>query len=381
LTETRRQRRAAADAALVLDDTLCAQVGGLFAHIDRHYNPSAGTYPLAHNPVTSSCVGGPARFPVAVRLSRRYEELTHRAAFVSKHYPDRTLPTVAQGRAALRRMVGPTLLADREFRAVHDQVQTKIALGLDVGKRATQRVLPRGVVLMAGWYPAEGAVTTLADRKEDWGSLLRSDRTLETASFVLKDDAGQPTALAGPHRQVQTLVPLLPCRASRPVTGGARASCCFTLTVRVASLGKVRRVISFDAPDRTGRHALPVTNRTDRGALKISAPYLWRCPLETSYQDGKTLLGLAEYRMRSAEASATPGCLGCVAYSSLPLACLPPSLAEGVRPGKSLGAVCRDQAQALSHALTLKAHALLAQGQQAMTVFAILFAKLGWTPT
>jgi SRSO17 transposase len=381
LTETTRQRRAAADSALVLDDTLCEHVGSLFAHIDRHYNHSDGTYPLAHNPVTSFYVSGPVRFPVDVRLYRRYEELTHWAAFVSKHYPERTIPTVAKERAKLRRTVEPTLLADPEFRAVHDQFQTKIALGLDLVKRATQRELPFGVVLMDSWYLAEEVVTTLADLKKDWVSLLKRNRNLETASFVLKDDAGQPTALAGPHLQVQKLVPLIPRRASRPVAVGDRTSWCFTLTVRVASLGKVRLVISFDNPDLTGSYALLVTNRTDWGALKIIATSLLRWPVETFYQDGKTLLGLDEYRMRSAEAIAKHWCLVCVAYAFLHLACLPASLAEGVRPVKSIGAVCRDQAQALIQALILKAHALLAQGQQAMTVFAILFAKLGWTPT
>ena len=43
LAETTRQRRPAMDSALVLDDTLCEHVGGLFAHLDRHYNLGYGT--------------------------------------------------------------------------------------------------------------------------------------------------------------------------------------------------------------------------------------------------------------------------------------------------------------------------------------------------
>src|SRR3982751_3386896 len=82
-----------ADALLILDDTLCEHVGSLFDYMDRHYNHGDATYPLAHNPVTSHYVSGPVRFPLDLRLYRRYEELTHWEAFVHKHIPDRVIPT------------------------------------------------------------------------------------------------------------------------------------------------------------------------------------------------------------------------------------------------------------------------------------------------
>ncbi len=44
----------------MLDDTLCEHVGSLFDNVDRHENHG----------------GGPVRFPVALRLSRRYEAYT-----------------------------------------------------------------------------------------------------------------------------------------------------------------------------------------------------------------------------------------------------------------------------------------------------------------
>jgi SRSO17 transposase len=380
LAQTVPQRRPASDSALVLDDTLCEHVGSLFAHIDRHYNHSDGTYPLAHNPVTSFYVSGAVRFPLDVRLYRRYDELTRWDEFVTKHCPDRPVPTTAKARAKLRAAVEPLLLADPEFRALHEQFQTKIALGLDLVKQAINRALPFGVVLMDSWYLAEEVVTTLAELKKDWVSLLKRNRDLETASFVLQDAHGSPLVLPGPRIQVQELVPQIPRSAYRPVTVGGHTYWCFTLAVRVASLGKVRLVISFDNPELASDYALLVTNRADWGAQKVLATYLLRWPVETFYQDGKALLGLDAYRMRSAEAIAKHWCLVCVAYSLLHLACLPPSLAAGSRPVQSIGAACRDQAQALVQALILKAHALLAQGQQVATVFAALFAKLGWGP-
>jgi hypothetical protein len=68
-TTPHRQRRC--EALVVIDDTLCAHVGSLFDHVDRHDNHSDGTYPMAHNPVTSVSVSGPVRFPLGLRLYRR----------------------------------------------------------------------------------------------------------------------------------------------------------------------------------------------------------------------------------------------------------------------------------------------------------------------
>jgi len=375
LTQTARQRRAAGGSALVLDDTLCEHVGSLFAYVDRHYNHGEGTYPLAHNPVTSFYVSGAVRFPVDWRLYRRYEEVTRWEAFVAKHCPDEVIPPTRKERAHLHKRVDPVLLTDPDFQVLHAQFQTKIALGIALVKQAVRHDLPFGVVLMDSWYLAEEPVTALAALKKDWVSLLKANRNLETASFVLKAPDGQPIPLAGPHIQVQALVPLIPRSAYRPVTAGAQTYWCFTLTVRVASLGKVRLVISFANADLTGGYAILVTNRADWSAQKIVATYLLRWPVETFYQDGKTLLGLDEYRMRSAEAIAKHWCLVFVAYSLLHLACLPPSLQQGQLPPQSIGAVCRQQAQALLQALILKAHHLLQQGQQVAAVFATLFAK------
>src|SRR5512133_4077 len=87
LQQTKPHRRRRRDSLVVIDDTLCEHVGSLFDHVDRHYNHGDGTYPLAHNPVTSFYVSGPVRFPLGLRLYRRYEELTQWEAAVAKHFP------------------------------------------------------------------------------------------------------------------------------------------------------------------------------------------------------------------------------------------------------------------------------------------------------
>ena len=64
-TLPRRRRR---DSLVVIDDTLCAQVGSLVAHVDRQDHHGDGTSPLAHHPVTSCSVSGLVRFPLGLRL-------------------------------------------------------------------------------------------------------------------------------------------------------------------------------------------------------------------------------------------------------------------------------------------------------------------------
>jgi hypothetical protein len=79
--------------------------------------------------------------------------------------------------------------------------------------------------------------------------------------------------------------------------------------------------------------------------------------------------------MRSAEALGKHWWLVCVAYSLLPLDCLPSSPSKGSWPVKPIGEACRQQAQALIAALILYAHEQLQRGQQAVELFAAFCTK------
>jgi len=375
LLQTKAVRGPKADSALILDDTLCEHMGSLFDYVDRHYNHGDDTYPLAHNPVTSSYVSGPVRFPIDLRLYRRYEDLTQWDAFVQKHFPGRPIPTTKKERARLHTEVDPRLLEAPDFQKLHQQFRTKIDLGIAFFEAAIQHNVPLSVLLFDSWYLAEELVSMARYRKKDWISLLKKNRNLETNSFVLKDGAGPPIRLSGPHIAVEDLVPLIPPTAYRAVTVGDHTYWTFTLAVRLPGLGKVRLVVSFKSAELTGTYVVLVTNRVDWGAQRIITLYLQRWPIETFYQDGKTHLGLDEYRMRNAEAIGKHWCLVFVAYSLLHLDCLPPSPTKGHSPLKTIGEACRQQAQALIQALILYAHERLQLGQKAEEIFAHVFAK------
>jgi DDE superfamily endonuclease len=375
LDQTREQRQPKALSALVLDDTLCAHVGSLFEHVDRHYAHSDGTYPLAHNPVTSFSVSGAVRFPVDLRLYRRYEEVTQWETFVAKHFPGQVIPKQKKERARLHKAVDPILLQDPAFVTMHQQFRTKIDLAIELIEAAIRHKVPFGVLLFDGWYLSEELVRVAERRRKAWISILKKNRNLETASFVLKDATGVSVPLVGPHIAVADLVPLIPPSAYREVTVRGQTYWCFTLVVRVPGLGKVRLVISFQHADLSGTYVVLVTNQRAWSAQRIIATYWWRWPTETFYQDSTGHLGLDTSRMRSAEAIVKHWCLVFVAYSFAHLACLPPPLAQGTAPIKTIGEVCRQQAVALLQSLLVHAHERLLRGVTIEDVVATLFAK------
>ena len=372
-TKPHRQRRR--ESLVVIDDTLCEHVGSLFDYVDRHDNHSDGTYPLAHNPVTSFSVSGPVRFPLGLRLYRRDEELTQWEAAVAKHFPALEIPTNTKARNRLHKQVDPVLLQDPDFQARHEQFRTKIALAIELVETAIRQKVPFGVVVFDAWYLAEDLVRVLARRRKDWLSLLKKNRLLETASFHLRDANGWPLKLPGPHIAVEDLVPLIPTNAYRPVTVGAHTYWCFTLAVRIPGLGKVRIVVSFEHESLTGRSVVLVTNRVDWSAAKTISLYLQRWPTETFDQDSQGHLGFNDYRMRSTEAIGKHWCVVFVAYSLLHLTCLPtvPDRTKGLI--HTIGDACRQQGRALLQKLLVFVHEQLSHGTTADHVFAQLFAK------
>jgi hypothetical protein len=290
--QTKPHRRRRRESLVVLDDTLCAHVGTLFAYVDRHYNHSDGTSPLAHNPVTSFYVSGPVRFPLGLRLYRRYEALTDWEAAVAQHVPDLPIPPAKRARHRLHRQVDPVWLQEPDFRARHERFRTTIALAIEWVEEAIRGKVPCGVVVFDAWYLAEDLIQVLARRRKDWISWRKKNRLLETASFQLRDAHGWALKLPGPHLAGEALVPLLPAAAYRPVTVSEHPSWCFTRTVRLPGLGKVRIVVSCANADLTGSDVVLVTNRVDWSAAKIIGLYRHRWPTATFYQDSKGQAGL-----------------------------------------------------------------------------------------
>jgi len=378
LGQTADVRRKAEQSCVIVDDTLCEHVGSVFEYVDRHYDHCERRYPLGHNLVTTHYVSGVVRFPLDVRLYRRYEEQTRWEEFVRKHFPERAIPTEKKPRTLMHKEVDKVLLQDAAFATLHVQFQTKITLAIELIAQAVEHEVPFQTVLMDSWFLCTEVAEELAKLKKDWVSLLKKNRNLEVTSVTLRDAQGQKVGLTGPHIKVEELVPLIPRNAYTPVKIGEREYWYFALNLRVPGLGKVRIVISFGNAELTGTYAVLVSNRTDWSAKKILETYVQRWPIETFYQDSKGHLGLDEYRMRTAAAIKKHWCLVFVAYSFLHLQCLAASPKKGrafTHPIKTIGEACRQQGQALIEKLIVYAHDLLQRGQSAAEVFAEIFAK------
>ena len=373
--ETKSIRKPKSESALAIDDSLCEHVGSLFEYVDRHYDHAHDGYPIAHNPVTSYYVSGAVRFPVDLRLYRRYEEITHWEKFVLKHFPEAAIPKKKKDRQKLHKQVDETLLKDTEFLKLHTLFRTKIDLAIDLVRSAIRHRLRFDILLFDGWYLSETLVAEAARRRKKWISLLKKNRNLETNSFKLKDANGQPIQFAGEHVSVEEFVKKIPANAFKMVVVNEKTYWTFSLTVRIPSLGKVRLVISYENGKLTDTYVVLVTNALDWEAKRIISAYLLRWPIETFYQDAKEQLGLDEYLMRDAKAIGKHWCLVFVAYSFLHLDCLPSPLAKAQVPTKSIGEVCRQQARALIELLVIHAHKLLQNGESAKSVFDALFAK------
>lgn len=373
--KTKLIRKPKSASALAIDDSLCEHVGSLFAYVDRHYDHADASYPIAHNPVTSHYVSGAVRFPVDLRLYRRYEEITQWEKFVLKHFPDTLIPKKKKERQKLHRGVDEILLQDPDFLALHNQFRTKIDLAIDLVRSAIKHRLRFEVLLFDGWYLSEALVAEAARRRKKWISILKKNRNLETNSFQLKEANGQPIKFEGEHVSVEEFVKQIPANAFKMVVVHEKTYWTFSFTVRIPALGKVRLVVSYENSKLTDTYVVLVTNALDWEAKRIIATYLLRWPIETFYQDGKEHLGLDEYLMRSAKAIGKHWCLVFVAYSLLHLDCLPAPLTEEQVPTKSIGEACRQQARALIELLVVHAHQLLQNGESAKSVFDSLFAK------
>jgi SRSO17 transposase len=380
MEQTAGIRMAASESYFILDDTLCEHVGSLFEYVDRHYDHCDGSYPLAHNLVTSHYLSGAVRMPIHAEIYRRYETVTQWDRFILKHFPTQEIPKTATERTKVHKKCDPKLLEDPEFLELHQQFRTKIEMAQTLLALAVEQGVAFTTMLMDSWYLTPALVKTLADLHIDWVSLLKRNRKLETGSFQLQDAGGTPILFPKPHIKVEDLVPLIPPQSYKKVELGQRTYWCFTFCVRLDSLGKVRLTISFDNPELTGTYAVLITNRCDWSAAQMLAKYLLRWPIETFYRDSKQLLGLDEYRTRSFAAIEAHWCLVFVAYSFLHLDCLPLSSTLGSSqrptiPHQSIGAVCRQQAQSLIEQLILFAHGRLLQGCSAAQLFSTLFAK------
>ncbi len=162
LEQTAGIRMAASESYFILDDTWCEHVGSLFEYVDRHYDHCDGSYPLAHNLVTSHYLSGAMRMPIHAEIYQRDETVTQWEQFILKHFPDQEIPKTATQRTKVHKKCAPKLLEDPEFLELHQQFRTKIEIAQTLLTKAVAQGVTFTTMLMDSWYLTPALVKTLA---------------------------------------------------------------------------------------------------------------------------------------------------------------------------------------------------------------------------
>jgi SRSO17 transposase len=217
MSQTSPLRVPAEDSDLIFDDTLCGHVGSLFEYVDRHYDHCDGSYPLAHNLVTTHYLSGTVRIPVHYEVYRRYESVTQWEHFMGLHFPDEAIPKTAKEKSKLHKKYDSMLMEDPKFKALHEEFQSKIMIAKMLLEQAIESRIAFTTVLMDSWYLSPDLIQYLKDYDKDWVSLLKRNRNLETQSFQLKDSLGKPILFSQSQIKVENLVPLIPKSAYQKV--------------------------------------------------------------------------------------------------------------------------------------------------------------------
>jgi len=364
--------------ALLIDDTLDEHVGTLMEHIARHYDHCEGSYKLAQNPVTSHYLRGRVSFPVALRTYRNYDEVTDWETHFRRHFPEVEIPQTSKERNKLKQKYEKRLLqADPEFASKHQAFETKIKLAGQLVEDAINRGLAFELVLFDAWYLAPELIAVIERHQKGWISILKKNRKLQTAGLKLHAAAGTRLPSTESEIKVEDLVPLIPKTAYRPVKINDETTYyATTFTARIATLGKVRIVVSFADELCQGNYAVLVTRQMNWEARRILRAYCGRFQVEVFYKDVKQHLGFSDYQCRTASAIQKHWYLVFGAYSLLKLDLLrSPLYQTWQRKLKTIGVALRRQAQSLVEQLILACHRILSQGTHPEQLFKLLFGE------
>src|SRR6266850_112897 len=323
---------------LIFDDTLDEHVGTMFEHIARHYDHSDGSYKLAQNPVTSHYVRGAISFPVAFRAYQSYDKVTN--------WPE--------------------------------HFHKKIKLACELVEDAINRGLEFSVVLFDAWYLAPELVEVIEKYHKAWISILKSNRKLLTNSLKIYDKAGNKIVFEDDEIKVEDLINKIPKSAYQPVAVNEETTYwAFSFTAQIATLGKVRLVISFDNKKCEGNYAILITRQIHWEAKRIILTYCCRFQIEVFYKDAKQQLGFSDYQCRKEPAIEKHWYMVFCAYSLLKLDMLQaPVYQTWQRKLKTIGVAVRRQAQSVIEKLILSAHKMLSNETDPQALFNFLFGKL-----
>lgn len=240
LIQNRVSKLSPSKCYLVIDDTLLEKTGKNIPEVGKFYDHASKRYVLAHNIVTSQYVTPLGCFPIDYKLYLKRDK------------------------------------KDKEFK-------TKIAYAKELVDGAIKYGLPFNTVIFDAWYLAKELCQHVENKGRNWLGTAKSNRIVY--------DHGQRISL-------QQFRQKLPSTVFRKVEMKGKIFYCFTKTMKMSKLGKVRLLISHENEDLSDEPRFLVTNNLRWEAKRIVRVYSFRWSIETFYRDSKQNLGIEDYAMR-----------------------------------------------------------------------------------
>jgi SRSO17 transposase len=308
---------------LAIDDTICEKTGKHIAEVGKYYDHAQGHYVLGHNIVTSQYITSRGSFPIGWRLYLKRD----------KH--------------------------DKDFK-------TKIELAEELIQDALDRGLQFKTVVFDAWYLAKELVKVIELKGLYWVGAVPSNRIIYPHGQRMNLESFHNTLTKSDFKEIDI---------------NGKTYYCFTISVKMSRLGKVRILIAHEKLDLSDTAKYLATNNLRWEARRIVDAYQHRWPIDSFYRVAKQNLGFEDYEMRDLVGIKRHWYLVFLSYTLLTLSSMSGSLRKWMDANvKTIGAKCRWAADEIVRDFTLwvlKQNQLCRSAEDILTVVFASKAKLG----
>ena len=272
------------DSFLIIDDTLSHKTGKKIEQVELFHDHSTGRCVLAHQVVTSLLISAGKRFPIGLRLYKRYKE------------------------------------NDSTFK-------TKIQLAEELLNDAYAKGVQFSCVIFDAWYLATVLLKRITELKKYWIAPLKCNRKVIKQQTKIRLDQYLSTIPRSSFKE-------------RKIKGTSYYY--YAETVNISKLGKIVLIAYYKTPDFSDDLTLLGSNALVWTPDKIIHCFTQRWSIETFYKDSKQNLGFEDYELRKLKGIIRHWYLVFLAYTILQLSSHEKSLTKWVKSNlKTVGDQCR----------------------------------------
>lgn len=272
------------DSFLIIDDTLTHKTGKKIEQVELLYDHNTHKNVLGHQLVTSLLVTHDKRFPLGLRLYKKFKE------------------------------------GDPTFK-------TKIQLAQELIKDAYARGVKFSCVTFDSWYLAAKVIELIEQLKKFWISPLKSNR------IVLKHNKRIP---------LKKYVSDIPKSSFVKKKIKGKYYWYYSEMVKISKLGKIHLVLYYETEDFSDSVTVLGSNAHVWTPDKIIYSYKQRWSIETFYKDSKQNLGFEDYELRKLKGIIRHWYLVFSAYTILQLSSNEKSLTKWLNSNlRTIGDQCR----------------------------------------